>query len=777
MAAAAVSLAYLLIWLSSFQNVYGWVMDDRVLFIKGMDTVRDWKGAFSYYNALQPYFYLVSYLPLKLGISLPSHPLPTFGEQTGQFRFLLLWTTVLHGLILLVWAWFAAALVRNRAVALVSLLLLAASPTFVLWTPQPESRILGLPFALIAFWLLMRDETVPTARGASGLLRLFAAGSLLWLAQNVHYTSFYLVGPICVIYWAYRLWREWRRMVFWKKACAFGAGCVWLQIALALMSHYAVVIPWAEGPFATLLELRHLHAAHWDTLGSLGQWRDSFASQFGAPLILACLAGWFISLGYTQEAMADRPATRMALLAGIPLCLLYVTTLSRSMAFFRQSSVLQPFFFLFAALAIVGIARAVARRDLAWRAVVVLGIAAVGWIPWVQSRDVFSAHLSLGRTLEWVAENKGDRQVHWLPIAWFPSSPAISTLDELRKLPADSWIISYYPWRFDRDHPSFQAYVQQVAPVYRRASLYATETMWSELKAFAYNDFRGSPLMADVNVLEVGALVNAMNGEPLNIASVSADSVDGQAAEPANVFDHDASPDGATAWKSDATPGEHWLRFELARRTQLGRMQIVLPPTDKSNSRIVEMKIEGVEPAGKKRHLWKGDRLDRYAVIDAEWSPLTVSSVTLTLQPQRVPFKQVAQATIEEIILPGFVVSGPGPTRRITRHKESTTQGDAVPILRRVSPASIVVGESFNVQPDGSSAVSIDCERAAPGTEVLFDGNVIRSFFGNERWMTANVPAAYLKSIGPHTIRLRNENGASEPLIFEILSKGDDRAP
>ncbi len=51
---------------------------------------------------------------------------------------------------------------------------------------------------------------------------------------------------------------------------------------------------------------------------------------------------------------------------------------------------------------------------------------------------------------------------------------------------------------------------QQIEPVRSLPSLYATETMWSELKAFAYNDFRGSPLMADVRVLEVGSLLKAM---------------------------------------------------------------------------------------------------------------------------------------------------------------------------------------------------------------------------------------------------------------------------
>src|SRR3954471_13481610 len=156
--AVGIAALSLLLWLTHFQYVYGWVNDDRYLFVKGLETVHDWKRAFAYYNVLQPYFYLVAYLPLWTGFSLPSYPLPLFGAQTGQFRFLLLYTVFLHVGILVVWAWFAAWMVRNRLVALLSLLLLATSPSFVLWTPQPESRLLGLPLALLGFWLLSRLE-------------------------------------------------------------------------------------------------------------------------------------------------------------------------------------------------------------------------------------------------------------------------------------------------------------------------------------------------------------------------------------------------------------------------------------------------------------------------------------------------------------------------------------------------------------------------------------------------------------------------------------------
>src|SRR3954466_3679027 len=149
-AASVIILAYLAIWLTHFSTVYGWVNDDYYLYVKGMLTIQNWQQAFLYqYNALQTYFFLISYLPLKTGLSLPSYPLPLLGAETGQFRFLLLYTVFLHGGLVALWAWFATKLTGDRLVALLSLLLFVTSPSLTLWTPQPESRLLGLPFALL----------------------------------------------------------------------------------------------------------------------------------------------------------------------------------------------------------------------------------------------------------------------------------------------------------------------------------------------------------------------------------------------------------------------------------------------------------------------------------------------------------------------------------------------------------------------------------------------------------------------------------------------------
>ena len=130
-----------MMWLTHFQYVYGAIVDDySIWYLKGLKTIEDWRNAFGAYapnlNFAQVYFFIISYLPLKTGISLPSYPLPMLGEQTGQFRFFLLYMVGIHAATLGVWAWIATRLTGSRLAALLSLFLFATSPTLILWSPS-----------------------------------------------------------------------------------------------------------------------------------------------------------------------------------------------------------------------------------------------------------------------------------------------------------------------------------------------------------------------------------------------------------------------------------------------------------------------------------------------------------------------------------------------------------------------------------------------------------------------------------------------------------------
>ena len=98
MLATAIIGAYVLLWWMNFHHVYGWCNDERVVYAKGMLTVRDWKQAFrNFLNALQPYFFVISYLPLKLDISLHSYPLSGLDAETGHYRWFLLYAVLSTG--------------------------------------------------------------------------------------------------------------------------------------------------------------------------------------------------------------------------------------------------------------------------------------------------------------------------------------------------------------------------------------------------------------------------------------------------------------------------------------------------------------------------------------------------------------------------------------------------------------------------------------------------------------------------------------------------------
>ncbi len=331
---------YLGVWLANFHDVYGWIMDDRYYYLKGLATVQDWRNAFTPFNYVQTYHLAVSYLPLKLGAMLDSVPLPEFGTATGQFRLLLLFTLILHAGILLVWAAVSTKITGNRLAAAASLLVLATSPVFIFWSPLPDSRMLGLPFFLPG-WFLLHRTTLPfnigTKRGAA--LRFFVIGSLFGIAQSVQYTTLYVILPVCAAYWGSWLLRHWRIARCWQSLGAFVVGCVWLAVVYEILNGVVVGIPLEYGPFMTMVERLGAHHSFWTRAGDLAIWAEIFRSQFGLPMLVAVLGGWTWYLTDSWRSRAEDRHNRLALAGAIGLGLLYLA-LSGSQAMFRQTSVL-----------------------------------------------------------------------------------------------------------------------------------------------------------------------------------------------------------------------------------------------------------------------------------------------------------------------------------------------------------------------------------------------------------------------------------------------------
>jgi len=667
---AALLAAYGVAWLAHFQYVYGINMDDYTVYLKAAKTAQDWHAAFTFfYNALQPYYLLISYLPLKSGAALPSYEVPLLGAQTGPFRFLLLYTLVLHALLLATWAWFASRLTDNRLVAWLSLLLFASSPTLILWSPKPDSRLLGLPFALVGAWLLFRPSANSSARPRTRAVALFLAGSLMTLAQAIHYTALYLVVPLCLIFWAVKLSRDRRQRRSWLGLACFVGGAVWPQAALEAVSYFLVGIPIDHGPTSALLLLRNEHASDWAWRDTIAIWATSFATQMGVLLLFAIVVGWLqYARGFRRGAAPE--ATRDLVLGlCIPMALGYLV-LSGAMPFFRQTSLLQPFLFLFAAVGIVWLATRLTRATRLRGALVVGFLLLVGAVPWRQAQTVFQAQQALGRALEWAYANKGDRQLEWLPIG--DSAAATVLTDPRQVLPADphTWVVSYFPWQFLATHGELRPALEATPPLAAWPSFYATDALWAEARGFGHYDLRADPLLSEVRIYDAAALLQARDGEEVSVASVAADSTAAAETEPANVFDQGRSPDGNTAWVSDDTPLPHILEIALAQPTPLGELAIVLPSRDQSAgasrpfaSRIAALDVQLAQVPGQYRTVWRGEGLENYASVHPVWSPATVVGIRLVVRAQTFATGPTSQAAIEEVVFPGHASAAPRPQR------------------------------------------------------------------------------------------------------------------
>jgi hypothetical protein len=88
----------------------------------------------------------------------------------------------------------------------------------------------------------------------------------------------------------------------------------------------------------------------------------------------------------------------------------------------------------------------------------------------------------------------------------------------------------------------------------------------------------------------------------------------------------------------------------------------------------------------------------------------------------------------------------------------------------RISPSRLAVGEMFNRQPTGDSAIWVDCVNATRSTEVVFDGVVLKSVAASPVVVTALVPPSLVATSGKKRISLRDSSLGleSEPDWVEV---------
>jgi hypothetical protein len=482
---AVVIGCYALVWIANFKYVYGWLEDDWCTYLKGMATLQDPKDAFLVRaNLLQPYFFLFSYLPLRLGLRLPSIPIPVFGNDTGLFRGLLFFTMCYHIVIAFSWAWLAEKLSWRRSAAFLSTVFLLLSPEYVLWTPQPDTRIVGLPLVLVGMWLHLRG---PEAKPRDA----FFAGILFSLANNLHYTSMYLTVPAAIVFFGLDAMRRWYRQEFWRTWLGFAAGLGGVIALLELLSHYWVGRTFNNGVLVSLFSQYETHGVTVPRSQIVPLWAEFANNLIGLPMLLAGVAGMAILI------------RRRASLALVAICCLggAMILLSGSIPFFRQTSLLQPFLFLFAAVAIAECASLVKPTALRITSLVALAVVVTA-IPAVRSYEAFQAHLGLGRTLYWVDEHRGNRRICWL----FKRVAEYLPVEYLSTYSPDDWVVVKFSW-FSSE---LAGPLSRVRPLASFPGIWGTEICYGETFAWNHTDLRKDSVFTETRVYRVGDVTAAL---------------------------------------------------------------------------------------------------------------------------------------------------------------------------------------------------------------------------------------------------------------------------
>jgi hypothetical protein len=333
------------------------------------------------------------------------------------------------------------------------------------------------------------------------------------------------------------------------------------------------------------------------------------------------------------------------------------------MAFMRQLSFLQPFVFLFAAVAVTAVARLPKTRSMQ-RAAFVGGALAVLIVPAIESVRVFRAHAGLGRALSWIHENRRDSSILWLASGW-AKDPVVRDLSELSYMaPQGAVVVGYWPTGVLYDRPSQRVALETTPSLFSAPSLWSTGALNAEGRGFGHNPFDGDPLLSTVQVWDAAALsATFTRGRVVRVTSVTADSEASPDDGPRAIFDHDRG--GHHAWVSADTPGPHQLDVTFAEPIEVDRMMVVSifgdldnsnPSIERSN-RIAEASVSLADESGAYREVWSGKDLQRDATLDARWPAQKASRVRITIRKQVLTTGPTKHVIVEEVAFPGYTMS------------------------------------------------------------------------------------------------------------------------
>jgi len=107
--------------------------------------------------------------------------------------------------------------------------------------------------------------------------------------------------------------------------------------------------------------------------------------------------------------------------------------------------------------------------------------------------------------------------------------------------------------------------------------------------------------------------------------------------------------------------------------------------------------------------------------------------------------------------------------RNIAKSKTDMT-AVVLPKITTLGPPGTKAGIGFNVQPDGSSALSVNGQNFESGSKIILNGKPQSTAFGNDQWLTTTVQKEVYSQPGIIRIQVKNPDGVMSNIIdFPVL--------
>jgi len=676
----AIMLAvWLAAWLLAFPNLYGWLTDDAMtlqrinLYMLGGRRLLD----IEWFHA---YMWFILYLPWKLHWSIPSHVIARSWNETGFFRALLLWTILLHVVILAFLADFVRKLAQHRVVAAGAFLLILTSPTLLLYADLLDSRYLGLIFALPGMFMMLRYEpgAAKQATLRSMLLGAFVPGLLIAIAADVHYECVYLTAMFAAAFWLLCLIRTGgREAAAWLKVVLFALGiAAWVVPIQELTLHYHTFI---DSYIGTLLLQRFNHTSPYPLWFDDLTWIRIFFDEMGVPMMLAAFAGaCMLAAGRWRPPYVSRNNAHLMVLT-VALASAYFL-IAGTHPFYRMVYGLQFFYAIFAMVALERLVSRLHTSPKMRAAIGALAFLVVALLPsGIRGPEVFAAQQGLGKAVNYAYGNVHGGNVYFLATYdWDPNPRAILSRAGFDRLKDDDVIVTDYPIFFHVKYPDLLALMYDAKPVAAYPTEWCTQEVWAELRTyFGLRKWYAEPMNCQAQVYRVSDLRRAAAGVALPVAAITADSMQSRDNNPRRALElrnpgfpyNDnkllAPQNRSHLWVSDTSPHAHWLQIDFAKAAEIGEVTIVPPdyrvPPDvywTGRRRISSLEVQvSASDRGPLRSVWSASGLSDILVFSANFPRQPVKRIRFVIvQDDSSPNHAAALSYVR---FPGYVVRLP----------------------------------------------------------------------------------------------------------------------